>query len=238
MKDFIIFLSLLLCCGSSIAETRVWTMKNGKTVEAEFITVVGNNVTLKNLKGKTIKVPGKQLSEADISYIELQMPPKLDLQFSKTTTQRVFPDMLPASTPPRSLYYDFTAKIKQTSTKVYNHELVVELFIFAEEIDGDKKILLDYKKEAFMLTQGSKSSFEITGKRAELMDYVVGGQRRGEKFDGYAIVVTDSRNEVIAYKTSSEKIYQNLDNLRKVPIGKYFDEDCNRCFPTSPKRFY
>jgi hypothetical protein len=236
MKFIIICLLLIGMYGSATAETRVWTMANGKTVEAEFVTFLGGKVSLRNLKGKTLKIPANQFSEVDLSYIDLLMPPKLDLQFSKTTTQRVFPDSL--SELPRSMYLDFKVKISQKSSKPYSHALVVEVFAIADEIDGEKKILLDYQKEPFKLTEGSDSEFEIRGKQAELLDYVIRGQRRGEKFGGYMIVVTDSRGEIISHKTSSDMLFQNLANLRKVPLGKYFDENCNRCFPTSPKRFY
>lgn len=234
MKISVICLSLAFIYNVH-AEMRVWTMEDGKTVEAEFVARLGGNVSLKNLKGKTFKIPENKFSEADLSYIQLQMPPTLKLDFSKTTEQRVFPDSL--SDLPRSLYFDFKVKISQTSSQPYNHDLFAEFFVYADEIDGDKRILLDYQKESFRMTEGSKSVFEMTGKRAELLDYLIAGQRRGEEFGGYLIIVTDTRGEVVAY-AGNEKVYEKVVNLRKVPIGKHFDDDCNRCFPTSPKRFY
>ena len=236
MKTLLIYLVLVFICGNANAETRIWTLKSGKTIEAEFVTFLSGKVTLKNMKGKHLKIPFDQFSEEDLSFIDLLIPPKLDLRFSKTTTQRVFPESL--STLPRALYYDFSTEIKQTSAKLYNHELIAEMFIIAKEIDGDKRILIDYQRIPFTLTQGSKSVFEIKGKRAELLDYVIRGQRRGEKYDGYLIVVTDSRGEIIKVKASDEKLLKKLENLRKVPISKYFDDDCNRCYPSSPDRFY
>ncbi len=225
-----------MVCGSVLAEMRVWTLNNGKSLEAEFISLIGGQVSLKTLKGKQHKVPESSFSENDLTYIELQMPPKLNLSFSKTSTIRIFPDS--HSDLPRSQYYDFKAKIKQTSTKPYKHELVVEFFVIGEEKAGDHKLLLDYQKENFHLSKDSGNIFELSSNTIELLEFNQNGQLRGDSYRGSLIMVTDVRGEVIAHKTQNEDWFQNVENLRKVPRGKTFDKNCNRCFPTRPRRFY
>ncbi|VGO16411.1 hypothetical protein PDESU_05002 [Pontiella desulfatans] len=54
----------------------------------------------------------------------------------------------------------------------------------------------------------------------------------------HLIVVTDALGKVVSYKASSENLFENMENLRTVPVGKYFDEDCNRCQPTRLKSIY
>lgn len=235
MKTFIVCLSLILSC-SVFSETRIWTLKNGKTLEAELVSLIGGQVSLKTLKGKVKKIPESELSDADITYVELQMPPKLNLSISRTTKQRVFPDSL--SDLPTAQYFDFKAVIKQGSSRLYDHELVAELFVIGEENAGDKLILLDYQKEPFRLTDGSKSVFELPSNTIELIEFNMNGQLRGEAYKGYIIVITDSRNEIIASKASRDEWLTILENLRKVPIRKMFDDDGNRCWPSRPKRFY
>ena len=88
------------------------------------------------------------------------------------------------------------------------------------------------------MMDGSRSVFEVQSKTVQLSDYVVGGFHRGEKYKGHLIVVTDSLGEIVAHKSSSKNFFKNLDNLRKVPVGKYFDDDCIRCQPTRQRRFY
>ena len=236
MRFLVIYFCLVLGGHTALAEPRVWAMANGKTVEAEFVSLIGGNVSLKSSKGKLHKIPEDQFSAEDLNYIQLQMPPQLDLSFSKSSKQRIFPDSL--SDLPRSLYFDFVAKINQTSTRQYDQELVAELFCIGKEIYGGKGILVAYQKSSFFLSEGSKSTFELSSNTVELIDMIIGDQHRGTKFKGYLIVITDPRGEVIAYKTSTEDFFRNLENLRKVPVGKTFDEDCNRCMPTRPKRYY
>ena len=68
---------------SSTADTRVWTLSDGKTVEAELVSVIGGKVSLKTMKGKIVKISETDISDEDRLYIELAMPPKLDLSISK-----------------------------------------------------------------------------------------------------------------------------------------------------------
>jgi len=237
MKLFIIASVLLSFCSFSMAEMRLWTFTDGKTVEAEFQALVVGNVVLKGLNEKTVRIPLEKFSPEDLSYIDLQNPPQLDLDFSKKSEQRIFPEAL-IDTTPRAMYYDFSATIKQRSTRQYNAELIAELFVYADEIDGDNHILLDYQKVPFRLPDGSKSIVEIKGARVELTDFVIAGQRRGETYGGFILVVTDQRGEVVEYTTSSEDLYNQIENIRQVPVGKFFNEEGNRCFPTRPDKMY
>ncbi|MDF7824886.1 SHD1 domain-containing protein [Pontiellaceae bacterium B12227] len=219
---------------------RVWSLTNGKTVEAEYVTLIGGKVVLKTKRGKQVKLPGNEFSEADLKYIDLNTPPELDLNFAKTSKQRIYPDILWVGDEgiPGVLSYDFKLMIKQKSSRLYSHELKAEYFAIGKEIDGDKRILLDYQQKSIHLTEGSRSMVEMTGNTVELEDYFIQGFHRGEKYKGFLGVVTDSRGKIIAYKTSSENLFENLDNLRRVPLGKYFDDDGNRCQPTRLKSIY
>lgn len=236
MKCVVFYLALLLPWTALCAGSRIWTLQDGRTVEAGFVSLIGGEVSLKNEKGKLIRISADALSAEDRKYIQLEMPPRLDINFSKTTTQRIFPES--HSDLPQSYYFEFETSIKRVSTKPYDYELVAEFFAIGDEIDGNKHILLDYQRRPFMLTDENNRSFSFSGNRVELVDYTVGAQRRGEKYGGFLVVVTDVRGEVIAYKASSEEYYENLDNLRNLPVGKYFDRTGTRVFPTPPKRFY
>jgi len=219
---------------------RLWSLTNGKTLEAEYVTLMGGKAILKTKRGKQVKLTENEISEADLEYIELKSPPKLDLNFSKTSKQRIYPDILWVGDDgiPSVLLYDFKVTIKQKSTHLYPHELKAEYFAIGKEIDGDKRILLDYQKESILLSKGSRSMVEMTGNTVELEDYFIQGFHRGEKYKGFLVVVTDSLGKIIQYKASSENLFENLENLRRIPVGKYFDKDCNRCQPTRLKSIY
>ena len=217
---------------------RLWTMKDGRTVEAEFVTSVGGNLILETVKGKQAKVPIGKVSKADLDYARLSMPPKLDINLSKTTKPRKFGDTQNGSAPPvRANFYTFATEIKQTSTRPYGFGLTAEMFAIGAEIGGDKQIMLDYQKADFTLSEENDMRFKFAGPAVELVDYVINNERKGKKYDTFLVVITDSRGEIIAYKTPSENLYRNLDRLRKIRVGWYFDKDCNRALPTPPEPY-
>ena len=57
---------------------------------------------------------------------------------------------------------------------------------------------------------------------------------RGIRYSGFLITVTDKRGEIIAYRATSNYLYENLENLKKIRPNNYFDRECKRAFPTQP----
>ncbi|MDF7825952.1 hypothetical protein P4B35_18120 [Pontiellaceae bacterium B12227] len=215
---------------------RLWTMTDGKTAEAELLSVMSGNIILKNAKGRQLKIPAEKLSEGDRLYASLAMPPDLDINFAKTTKPRKFGGTVRGIDPPvRGNFYTFSARIKQTSRRPYGHQLTAEYFAVGDEIGGNRNVLLDHQTASFTLTRDNDYSFVFSGPPVELLDYTINNERRGKRYGGYLVVIKDSRGEIIAYNTPSEKLYENLENLRRIRVGWYFDDECNRCLPTPPE---
>ena len=74
---FLIIVTLPLLIGSVCnAELRTWTSIVGTKVEAELVSLTGNQVTLKTKAGKTLKLPLNKLSKADQEFLTAKTPPK------------------------------------------------------------------------------------------------------------------------------------------------------------------
>jgi len=229
----------LLCFNSAQAEMRIWTNTDGKTIEAEFFTTIGDQVVVKDAKGKQLKIPMATLSPADLEYIELEQPPKLIINFTKQSNQRTRPTSPYLNEDPiRIMDYTFGAKVKQDSAKTYNHELKVEYFAIGGEITGDKNILLDRKESSFTPTRENDQSHQFKGKPVEILDYDMKDRRFGRKVVGNLITVTDVRGKIIAFNSSPTWLMTNIENLKQLPVGAYFDETCTRCYPSPPKSWY
>ncbi len=239
-KTFFIFVTLYLIIVSSFGEMRAWNFKNGKTLEAEFIAVTGNQISLKSLKGKIKKIPQAEFNDDDLRYIELQQPPKLNLDLGKSARQQTYLGSYNGGGDiPSKDIYTFAAKVKQVSGKVYNHPLTLEFFTIGEENNGDKNILYSYHKESFTLPDGSGSTFTVATDEIGVVAYISNGQRCGETYKGYMMIVKDERGKIIASKATREDWFQIAETLAKLPVGRTFDpETGERCFPTQPKRFY
>lgn len=218
---------------------RVWNMRSGRTITAEFMSAIGDSVALKNKKGKLLKLPRANFSEADQEYIQLIQPPDIDIEFSKKSKQRVFPfTMSNVKKIPRSSYYDFWVTLKQTSVGQYDQELTVEFFVIGDEVSGNKHTLLDYQTASFTFNNENDKTFELMGKTVQLLEYDLNDERRGTKYGGHLVLVTDARGKIIAHRTTKRAFYENLENLRKIPVGRYFDRTCTRCTPSRPRPWY
>ena len=84
MVRILSFSVILIMSITSWGEIRAWNFKNGKSMEAEFVAVSGGQVSLKSIKGKIKKIPYTEFMDEDLRYIELQSPPKLDLDLGKS----------------------------------------------------------------------------------------------------------------------------------------------------------
>jgi len=214
---------------------RNWTI-GGKSLEAGFVTVIGRDAVLRDARGKQRKVPLDKLSAADREFVELAQPPTFNIDFGKKTSQWKLPvSPFNSQVPPTMFDYVFSAKLRQTSAGAYNHELKVEFFAIGEEYDGDKYILLDRGEGTFVPTKENKRSYKLSGKKVEMYTREMDGVIRGTKYYGYLVVVTDERGKIIQHKASNEWLYEHLDSLKKMQVGRYMDKTCTRTFPTSPK---
>ncbi len=216
---------------------------DGRTFEAEFVTLVGGKVLLRKSKRKTVKIPKEKFSEEDLKYIQLETPPDFNISFSKQSRQRVYPEHRTNQPVPESAYYVFSVNLEQTSIKSYDQELQVEIFVIGAEVKGDRHILLDRQKNSFTLTKENKRSARFSGKTIELTEFIVGHnavgmESRGRKYSSYLVVVTDQRGKIIAHKTPKKWIFENYENLKELSVGNYFEKTCTRVRPTRPQTVY
>ncbi len=217
---------------------REWTGTNGETLKAEFTMVMGDKVVFKTERGKTEKIPVDQLSKADLEYIDLERPLKLSIDFIKKSTQISNPPLSPflsgSQRPLKRFNYTFGARVKQTTARTYSHELAIEYFAVGKEVDGNCHILLERHKDAYIPTKENKRSFEFRGEQVPLRQIALrsSAPMRGTAYDGYLITVTDERGKIIAHRTSSKFLFENIENLKKLSPRNYFDRDCKRVLPT------
>lgn len=221
------------------SNSRIWTAKDGKTIEAEFSVALADQAVLKTSEGKVIKVPLNQLSESDREYIELADPPEFNITFTKQSSQRILKTSgYVNEEPPRILDYTFGVKMKQTSASSYNHALNVEYFSSGVQHHDDRKFkLLDRGSSSFTPGKENQHAHQFHGDPVELMSYDQLKQRSGIKYKGYLVVVTDERGIIIQHNASNPWLFENLENLRQIPVGAFMDKTCTRVHPTGPKRF-
>jgi hypothetical protein len=211
---------------------RLWTLKNGKNMEAELVMELGLKTVLKTANGKQLKIPTSELSSSDLDYLELKAPPTLGLTLQKEEDRFRFTDVISAAVPPKITELTLGVKIEQLNKKSYTRALTVELFSIAAEIDGDNFVLLDRQKETFYLSEENGRSHVLWGEEAKLRDYYDWEKnRRGLKFKGHMIVIIDERGEIIAQNITNDWMLDIINPLRAFPVGRHFDKTGTRVYP-------
>ena len=215
---------------------RTWTLADGTEFIGEYQSLVGKKAVFKAMKGKQKTLQLSDLSEPDRQYVELENPPTIKLGVSYESTPKYTIEDGSSSGVVSAYRYTYSGNAKKTSVAAYNHELTVEFFAIGSELHGDKFILLDRQQSTFIPTAENEYSVSFTGETVEMPNFILEGIHRGVEHYGYLIMVTDKRGRVIEYKTTAKWLYENLDNLRQLPVGRFMDRSCKRVFPTGPKR--
>lgn len=219
-----------------VSEYRLWKFINGQEIEAKYISTIGDRVVLKRVDGKQRKVPLKDLSEIDKEYIDLSIPPPYSINFIKTSSVRsIKTTPFLDEEPPRVNDLTFGVRVKQSNSKQYNHEITVEYFAIGQELIGDNYILVDRQKSRFIPSKENGFSHSFNGEPIEFMEYVYDGDRRGKKYVANVVVMYDKLGRIMHYSASNEWMFEQLDKLKKIPVGRYFNNMCERVIPTSPK---
>ena len=220
------------------AETkmRVWTTGSGKQFEAEYLSSIGDKAVFRTSRGKQLKVLTAELSPVDQELIDLDRPPEFSMTFVKSSKPR-FVETTPFldEDAPRINDWTFGAKVRQTGARPYNHELTVEFFAIGQELIGNAFVLLDRQSSSFVPSKENSRSHAFSGGEIEFMEYVFDGQRRGLAYKGNLITITDKRGRVIQYSASSDWLWDHIENLKELPVGRFMDKTATRVHPTSPK---
>ena len=174
-------------------------------------------------------------------FAEPARSPKFNIEFQTQTSEK-FPEESPFASGylPNYLDYVFGVKLKQVSADAYNHELEVEFFAIGEEIDGDNYILLDHQDSCFTPNEENGRSYEFKGKTVPVYEKTIPedegifGQRRGDKYSGYLVVVTGESGVIVDHRASRKWLIDILGNLRRLPVGSHFDKSGARVSPPRP----
>lgn len=220
-----------------LSPLRLWKFADGKSLEAEYLSMVAGKVVLRNAKGKQVKVSPNQLAPEDMQFIELAEPPDFNVTFTKSSSQRTI-EVTPYlnEAPPKILDYVFGAKVRQESAYEYNHEVNVEFFAVGQRfVNQNEYCLLDRQTSSFVPMKENQRSHRFAGDAVELVEYELDGSRRGMRYAENLVVVTDARGEIIAHSASAKWLIENLENLKQVPIGRFMDKTCTRIVPSGPK---
>jgi hypothetical protein len=136
----------------------------------------------------------------------------------------------------------FKARLKQISSGIYDHNLTVDYYAIGRQRQPNdpQLFLIEHQVATFNpAKQGKDRTFTFSGKPIRLMNFESQNQKRGRKYQGYLVVVTDERGVVVAHQASPASLFDVWDELKKLPNGAFFDRKTGKRIPPSnPEYFY
>ena len=214
---------LVLAYGSVRGELRVWTDEHGKTIEAEHVTTLSDQVVLRRADGTEVRVSLDTLSEKDRAYAVLKTPPRLDISVSPKQNRS---NSRGAKGRPGSQVTDeaiiVAASIKKSSPSPYDATLRAELFVLGGAPNHDGYMILDVTTDEFNLSASSPHSFDSNEINLRQVEY---REKRGVEYEGYLLVVRDANGDIISKKTSKLAFEKNAAAILEGKTGTVFDDE-------------
>jgi hypothetical protein len=220
-------------------QMRAWTSLDGKTIRGVLFARMDGKAWIRGEDGRELKIPFDQFCKEDQVYLDLCDPPKLKLRFFNNKDKQMLPESGPDDTglaPISIMDYAFGAEVKVISNRNYHYPLTVEYFAIGRELEDDNYVLWQRNSTTFTPSKENDYSVEFRGGKIRRISYGVHKtcRMRGEEYSGHLITVTDQRGMVIAYRATSDFLFEHLDALKKIPVTRHFDNECVRISPSRP----
>lgn len=217
---------------TALAEARVWTDVKGKTIEAEQVKMLNDQVLLRLSDGREIKVSLESLSVADRSAAMLNQPPTLELKVSSKTS-RSNSSLRDAGRGSRVQIEEESTQVsvavQKTSSAPYELPLNAVLYVIGEWGGGQLEVL-DKVSKTFSYSEKSQA-FELKSAAFESMKRQ-NGERRTE-YKGWLVMVLDPNGEIISIKSSSREYTEHAEKLMAANKGTALDSDYSVLQPES-----
>jgi len=207
---------LVVVLQSTFAEYRIWKDKKGHSIEAEFVCERSGLVMIKKRDGKILKLPKGKLSDADQKYLASEIPPKVELIFSKNQDRRNQSDSYAV------VDMECKVTVKKKSKAVYDESLQIILLVIGRDKREKRYIMMDRAEAKFDFKQSK--IFLLEGKRFRMEEYRY-DNNYGTEYVGFLVVVLDKNNTVIEVKSNRKEFAAGVDLLLKIKKGKHFERN-------------
>lgn len=159
MKICPVLIVVLMTALSVNAEPRVWTAKDGRTINAEYISSTANAVTVRRQEGSVVTIQFSLLSDEDVTWISHQPKPVEITQDQLDKITQGFPK------PPALKSGEVTNDLKQMHDKYLSmvkfirpNTIAASLKMIRAKIEDDIKVLNEIAKTNLGDNTGKRGS--------------------------------------------------------------------------------
>jgi len=214
MKQVILFLLALLVCMEAAGKYRIWTDKNGNSVEAEFVCISAGEVVIRDKEGKQYRFRPSKLSAKDQEFLKTSIPPEIEIEFSKTQDRRKTDYGYYAD-----VFMSGKIEVQKKNREPFAKEMKVVFMMVGEDQRTDNYIVLDRAEGSFDFKESK--SFELAGKRFRMHEDRYDNSY-GTKYEGYLAVVLDDGGNLICKKASRNDFEEHAEKALELKTGDRF----------------
>jgi hypothetical protein len=194
--------ALMILNQSAFSEYRVWTDQDGKTIEAEYVTSVGDKIVLRNKDGSEMRV---SIDDTDRENKGRSFNRGAGFQVQRESVQ-------------------VDVSIHKTSPAPYEAPLRAELYLIGKPENTDAYVVIGQKSSKFQFTTENKYEHDFSSGTVHLKQ-VEAGRQVGLEYEGYLVAVRDRKGEVVEIKASKLDFSKNAEAIMGSERGEVFDED-------------
>ncbi len=195
---------------------RMWTDEGGERFEGTFVRELLGRIQVRDTKDQLRMIPVDKLAKADLKYLQDSIVPEMDIKVRKETDLK--PEMEWTISGDKTTLYTFKITLDKKSDMDCNTRLTAELYLIADEEDGDNYILIERAENKFVFPHGRDSQIEWVVENLPIRRYfsgwaVTSAKWRGGTYLGYIVTVLDSKGNVVASKTDIGNVAWMQDGL-------------------------
>ena len=206
MKQVLIIAGVVILVMNSFAEFRIWENTSGEIWEAEFVTMKGKLVLLRDQGGGESEYAPSDLSQADRDYLDEKLPPVLDINVSKTTDDSISSSKTKVTC---------NASVKQADTREYHGELTLVLLVIGEDVRTGSLSRLNKTEKVFTLPEQWGESVELSSAPTAVFK---NNAKSGRIYAGYVAVVWDRFGNAIAVETNKSSLEERAEKMAYVSL--------------------
>ena len=232
MKTVVLLLLAFFAGASSMAETdgvklREWTDRDGRVVKAAYVRTEVSSVILRRTDGTEFKVAMKSLSEPDLQLVRLQNPPWIWINMEPSVDSYTV-GYFGSGGYDSTVTYEVvepSVLLRKTSSDPYEAALEMEMILLGRIRDiRNRYIVIESAIIPFTFTGKNSYEYRYVGFPVDLRQ-IKGSWRLGIQYEGYLILIRDSRGELIAVKGSKSALEEHAEELSGVQFGNLLTDD-------------
>ena len=245
IRLILVFFMICTLTGSAY-EMRVWEDVDGNKTTGRFSKELFGKLTIELEDGSEKVFKIEDLSDVDKKYIRVMVPPKIDAEV-RAESRRL--PKRPADLTRDDIEDDYylVAEISKRSQRPFTSRLNIEVFLVADEHEGENYIVLGHFTDDFLLVQEKdyQHTYRSPNVRCTLFSQLGNGQRKGEDYKGHIFIITSMQGEDVFMHSSLPGWMQEpemIKKLRELSVrgaasvrSRHFNKDGEKVTPPRPR---